>query len=51
MARYAWLVPLLPALSAVVIAAIGKYLPKKGAEVGIAALTAAFVLSLLAAIE
>ena len=45
MARYAWLVPLLPALSAVVIAAIGKHLPKKGAEVGITAVSAALIIS------
>jgi NADH-quinone oxidoreductase subunit L len=45
MARYAWLIPLLPAVSAAIIAMIGKYLPAKGAEVGIAAVAAALVIS------
>jgi NADH-quinone oxidoreductase subunit L len=47
----AWLIPLLPALSFVVILFFGKRLPKKGAEVGIAALTASFVIAVLGALE
>ncbi|MGI8983937.1 MAG: NADH-quinone oxidoreductase subunit L [Acidimicrobiales bacterium] len=47
----AWLIPLIPAISFVVILFFGKRLPKKGAEVGIAALTASFVISLLGALE
>ena len=51
MARYAWLVPLIPALSAGVIAAIGKYLPKKGAEIGITSVAAAFAIAVLIALQ
>ena len=47
----AWLIPLLPAISFLVILFFGKRLPKKGAEVGIAALTASFVIALLGALE
>jgi NADH-quinone oxidoreductase subunit L len=44
--EYAWLVPVLPLLSAVVIAVVGKSLPGKGSELGIASLALAFLLSL-----
>src|SRR5215212_9432062 len=47
----AWLIPLIPAISFLVILFFGKRLPKKGAEVGIAALTASFVIALLGALE
>src|SRR5215217_3651919 len=47
----AWLIPLLPALSFVVILFFGKRLPKKGAEVGVLALTVSFVIALLGALE
>ncbi len=43
-----WLVPALPAASFLVILFFGKRLPYKGAEVGIAAVGAAFVLALIA---
>ncbi len=43
--EYAWLVPLLPLLSAVAIAAFGKNLPGKGSELGILSLAAAFAVS------
>jgi len=39
----AWIVPLLPAVSFVVILFFGKRMPKKGAEVGIAAVGLAFI--------
>ena len=41
----AWLVPLIPAVSFVVILLFGKRLPRKGSEVGIVAVGASFVLS------
>jgi len=47
----AWLVPLIPALSFAVILLFGKRLPRKGSEVGIAAVGASFVLSVGAAIQ
>ena len=45
MSDYAWLVPALPAVSALLIMTIGRQLPKKGAEIGIVAIFAAFLLS------
>src|SRR5215211_6506698 len=47
----AWLIPLIPAVSFFVILFFGKRLPKKGAEVGIAALGIAFLIALLGALE
>ena len=44
--EYAWVVVLLPLLSAVLITAFGKQLPGKGSELGIASLAIAWVLSL-----
>jgi NADH-quinone oxidoreductase subunit L len=41
----AWLVPLIPALSFVVILLFGKRFPKGGSEIGVAAVGASFVLS------
>lgn len=46
---YAWIVVLLPLVSAVAIAAFGKKLPGKGSELGILSLAIAFVLSVLIA--
>ncbi|MCP4226303.1 MAG: NADH-quinone oxidoreductase subunit L, partial [Actinomycetia bacterium] len=43
----AWLIPALPAASFVLILFFGKRLPYKGAEIGLAAVGAAFVLALL----
>ena len=43
----AWLIPALPAASFVLILFFGKRLPFKGAEIGLTALGAAFVLALL----
>jgi NADH-quinone oxidoreductase subunit L len=47
----AWLIPLIPAISFVIILFFGHRLPKKGAEVGIAALGISFVIALLGALE
>jgi NADH-quinone oxidoreductase subunit L len=47
----AWLIPLLPAVSFVVILLAGRHLPFKGAESGILAVGASFVLSVVVAIE
>jgi NADH-quinone oxidoreductase subunit L len=45
--RFAWLVPALPAASFFVILFFGKRLPRKGAEVGIAAVAISWVLSIV----
>ena len=42
----AWIIPLIPAASFFIILAIGKRLPRKGSEIGIAAVGIAFVLAL-----
>src|SRR5689334_10841112 len=42
---HAWLVPLIPAVSFVVILLFGRRLPRQGAEVGITAVGASFVLA------
>ncbi len=47
--EYAWLVPVLPLLSAVAIAAVGKSLPGKGSELGILSLGAAWIVAVLIA--
>ncbi|MGH9263499.1 MAG: NADH-quinone oxidoreductase subunit L, partial [Acidimicrobiales bacterium] len=47
----AWLIPLIPAVSFFVILFFGKRMPRKGSEIGILALVASFVLSLLVALE
>jgi NADH-quinone oxidoreductase subunit L len=47
----AWLVPLIPAVSFWLILLFGKHLPRKGAELGIAAVGAAFVLSVGAVVQ
>ena len=47
---FAWLIPLLPALSFAGILLFGKRLPRKGSELGIAAVASSFVLALGAAI-
>src|ERR1044071_8131348 len=47
----AWLIPLLPALSYVVILLFGKKLPKGGSESGIFAVGASFVLAVLVAFD
>ncbi len=51
MSDLAWLIPALPAAAAVLIMVLGKQLPKKGAEIGIAAIAVALALSVGIAIE
>ncbi|MBA3621101.1 MAG: NADH-quinone oxidoreductase subunit L [Euzebyales bacterium] len=51
MSSSAWLIPLLPALSAAFIFAFGRRMPRGGAEVGIAAIAVAFALSVGVAVE
>ncbi len=51
MLEHAWLIPALPAVAFFVILFFGKRLPKKGAEVGIIAMTISFVLSIVAAVD
>ena len=47
---FAWLVPLLPALSFLGILLFGKRLPRKGSELGIAAVAGSFLLAVGAAV-
>ena len=47
----AWLIPLIPALSFVVILFFGKRMPRHGSEVGIAAVGASFVLVVRRAVQ
>src|SRR4051812_13883448 len=42
---HAWLVPFIPAVSFVIILLLGKKFPRHGAEVGVAAVGASFILS------
>jgi NADH-quinone oxidoreductase subunit L len=51
MLENAWIIPLVPAASFVVILLFGKRLPRKGSEVGIAALGIAFALSLFTTVS
>ncbi len=51
MSQVAWLIPALPAASALAIIFFGKRMPKGGAEVGILSLAIAFVLAVVVAIE
>jgi NADH-quinone oxidoreductase subunit L len=46
--NYGWIIPTVPAVSFVLILFFGKHLPKKGSELGIAALGATFLLSCVA---
>ena len=51
MAQYAWLVPLLPAVSALLILAFGKRLAKGGALIGVASLSLSFVIAVAVAVQ
>ena len=51
MLKNAWLIPLLPAISSVLILAFGKRLPGKGHEIGIGALAISFGMALLCAVK
>ncbi|MBM3671576.1 MAG: NADH-quinone oxidoreductase subunit L [Actinobacteria bacterium] len=51
MLDYAWIIPALPAVSFFVIMFFGKRAPKHGAEIGIAAVGASFLLSCVAVVE
>ena len=46
MLTHAWIIPLIPAVSFVLILAIGKKLPRGGSEIGIASVSICFVLAL-----
>jgi len=46
-----WIIPLIPAVSYLLILFFGKRMPKKGAEIGIAALGAAFVLACITVMQ
>jgi NADH-quinone oxidoreductase subunit L len=49
--RNAWLVPLIPAVSCVSILAVGRRMPRKGAEIGVLALVASFALAAAVAVD
>src|SRR5437667_380581 len=49
--KVAWLIPLIPAVSYLVILLFGKKMPKKGCEPGIIALGASWVLAVACAAE
>jgi NADH-quinone oxidoreductase subunit L len=51
MLENAWIIPLLPAASFFLILFVGKRLPRKGSELGIAAVGLAFVLALVANVQ
>ena len=51
MLDYAWIIPAIPAVSFVLILFFGKRMPRQGAEIGIAAVGASFVLSCVAAVQ
>ena len=42
MLNYGWIIPAIPAVSFILILLFGKHFPKKGSEIGIAALSASF---------
>ena len=51
MLQHAWIIPLIPAASFLLILAFGKHLPKKGSEIGIAALGVCFALALVTNVQ
>ena len=48
--EHAWIIPLIPAVSFVLILSIGKHLPRQGSEIGIVAICSSFVLACLTGI-
>ena len=51
MLEHAWIIPAIPAASFLLILFFGKRMPKKGSEIGITALGATFLLSIVAVVE
>ena len=51
MLDHVWIIPAIPAVSFVVILLFGKRLPFKGAEVGIASISASFLLACVVAAQ
>ncbi len=49
MLAHAWIIPLIPAISFVLILAVGKKLPRGGSEIGLASVAICFVLALVVA--
>jgi len=49
--EYAWIIPVIPTVSFVLILFFGKRMPRQGSEIGIAALGASFVLSCVAVVQ
>ena len=48
--EHAWIIPLIPAVSFVLILSIGKHLPRQGSEIGILSICTSFVLACLTGI-
>ena len=51
MLEQAWVIPAIPAVSFVLILLLGKRFPNKGSEIGIAAVGASFLLSIVAVVQ
>src|SRR5262249_36472157 len=51
MLEHAWIIVAIPALSFVAILLFGKHFPNKGSEIGVVAIGASFVLSIVAVVE
>ena len=51
MLDYAWIIPVIPAVSFALILFFGKKMPRQGSEIGIISVLATFVLSCVAAVE
>ena len=51
MLEQAWIIPVIPAVSFFLILLFGKRLPRKGSELGVAAVGAAFVLAIVTQVQ
>ena len=51
MLKAAWVIPLIPAISFVLILLFGRHLPKKGSELGVLAVGSSFVLACITAVQ